>query len=59
MMTHDGTMYKIVCGANAHQGFWQGEVFPNSSRTDTDPGCPYPSCCLFDIIGDETGWLRV
>ena len=43
--------YKIVCGSQSNQGFWQGVVFPNSSQHDTNPGCP--SCCLFDIINDE------
>lgn len=47
--------YKIICGNQAGDGFWQGPVFPNGSSDPSGsfPGC-VPDCCLFDIVADET-----
>ena len=44
--------FKIVCGPQAGEGYWQGPVFPNSTDTGSNPGC-VADCCLFDIIHDE------
>eukprot|EP00038_Savillea_parva_P017529 m.20629 g.20629 ORF g.20629 m.20629 type:complete len:718 (-) comp3812_c0_seq1:251-2404(-) len=45
--------YKIICGTQDSDGFWQGPVYPNGTDDVPYTGCA-DQCCLFNIQEDET-----